>query len=170
MKKALSVNFFILLLSLGVCFAETQNSPDDLKYFDRLNHSEEQGIRYIITTLGSKSTISLLWYRDSLEKAGNQINDVHPLRFWKEVLTDPKLKMYSRKIGGVPKRQMVADFANSLETVARRGQLKPEYLQDFIEATGLDGNLIYYNVNNGQWKALVELFFNDNIQSRSRYR
>jgi len=170
MLRILITNVLLLVFTFAGCLAENNENSADSEYFQALTPSQKQGIHYIITTLGSKSTISLLWYKGNLERAGDQINGVHPLRFWKEVLTDPKLKMYSRKISGMPKNQMVGDFTKSFRVMADQGLIKREYVQDFIEATGLDRQQINQMVSNGQWKQLVDLFFCTDCHKRKQSR
>ena len=150
--------FFLLLFPLGL-FSFEKEVSEELKYFTPLNATEKQSIHYIMTILGTKSTLSLLLYRDELNRAGSQIMTVHPLRFWKEIFINSQLKQYSRKIGLFPKRRMVSDFIKSFQWVHNKGLFSDEQILDFSQVTGISSDKMNTIIREGQWNLLLDLLF-----------
>lgn len=149
-----------MLFSTNLCVCETPVFNEEMKYFTPLTQEEEKSIHYIITTLSTKSTISLFRYRKQLEKAGAKTENVHPLRFWKYVLDNESLKKGLPKIGSIPKKQLINDFAESFAVVYQKGELRKEYVDDFCDCTGVSKKSLYSYAKQGMWSNFVEHFFN----------
>lgn len=145
------------MLFLNFSFASNNN--ERFKYFSELNNKEKKSIQFIITTLGTKSTLSLMWHKSELEKAGSEIIFVHPLKFWKEVMTNKNLSSLVKKIGSVPKKRMIEDFSKSFDKVDELGMLNENQLKDFSEATGYPYQKLVELTNKKDWKTLVGSFF-----------
>ncbi len=134
----------------------------NMKYFTPLTQEEEQSIHYIISTLSNKSTLSLLRYRKQLEIAGSKTTKVHPLRFWKVVLSDNTLRSGLPKMGSIPRKQLVGDFALAFDSVHRGGWMKEEYVEDFCTATGVSKEVFYSYAQQGRWADFLGMFFKYN--------
>jgi hypothetical protein len=147
-----------LPLTFGTLSA-SQNIDGKMKYFTPLTQEEEESINYIISTLSYKSTISLLRYRKQLEVAGSKTTNVHPLRFWKYVLVTQSLRRGLPKMGGIPKRQLIGDFAEAFTVVSRSGWMKQEYIDDFCESTGISKNTFNSYAKQGKWGDFLGFLF-----------
>lgn len=148
----------LLFVVFNINFLYPSNN-ERFKYFSNLDNHEKKSIQFIITTLGSKSTLSLMWHKSELEKAGNEILFVHPLKFWKEVLTNKNLIPYLKKIGSLPKKRMIEDFSKSFQKVDEMGLITENQLKDFSDSTGYPYQKLLEIVNKKDWKSLVRSFF-----------
>lgn len=128
---------------------------EQLKYFTPLTAEEEQNIHFIISTLSTKSMLSLLRYRKQLETAGAKTDRVHPLRFWKEVLSNPSLKSGLPNIGSIPRKQLISDFAAAFASAQQKGLMKEVYVNDFCKSTGISKDLFNSYAERGNWNELL---------------
>ena len=73
---------------------------EEAKRFFELPVSEEEKmlIRKIITNMADKNVVQLLLEKKSMERKGDRIHPVHPMRFAGIVLTDPNLKRCMKAI------------------------------------------------------------------------
>lgn len=143
---------------MGNAFASA-NLDEGMKYFTPLSEEEVQSIDYIISTLSNKSTLSLLRYRKQLEIAGSKTVNVHPLRFWKQVLSDQNLRSGLPKMGSIPRKQLINDFAIAFDAVNRSGWMREEYIEDFCSATGVPKEVFYSYAQQGKWADFLGSFF-----------
>lgn len=139
--------------------AANVHQEEQLKYFTPLSQEEEQNIHFIISTLSTKSMISLLRYRKQLELAGAKTEKVHPLRFWKEVLSQDTLKSGLPNIGSIPRKQLISDFAVSFGSAQRSGLMKEAYVTDFCQTTGFSKELFNSYAERGDWVGFLGNFF-----------
>lgn len=65
-----------------------------------LRHTEKKNIYKIVSTIADKSLPQLLLEKKEMEKRGDQIHHVHPMRFIGYILSDPYLKRCLVKIKG----------------------------------------------------------------------
>ena len=63
-----------------------------------LLEEDKKNIRIIIKTMAEKGLVKLLFERRYLEKKGDQVNYIHPLRFIGYIFSDEKLKNCMRQI------------------------------------------------------------------------
>jgi len=128
-------------------------------YFKVLTPQENLSINYIMTTLGTRTALGLFLYRSKLDKAGAQIGDVHPLRFWKEVLTNPKLRGYLKNINGIVRKQFIEGYVKGLQDSQKKGTMREEYTEDFAKSVGIPNEQMQEYVKNQQWEAMLNAFF-----------
>lgn len=124
-------------------------------YYAALTRQEKTDIRYLITTLGNKSTISLMFYKRSLNQAGERTAHIHPLKFFLFVFTDEHLKRSVKKIKGIPWRRFVEGMGGSFSSASRRDNMKEEYIEDFVNRLRIRKNLIYSSIQNRQWRIFI---------------
>lgn len=154
--------FTLLLLSFfAIDFGLLAKSlhAEEMNYFGPLTREESASIHYIINTLGTKSSFALLGYRKQLNEAGKKTNTVHPLRFWREVLTDTELKSKLTNIGSIPRGRLISDFSETFQNVSQQGQMKDEYIQDFSQKTGVSEKTVKKHRDNKTWKEFLTPFF-----------
>ncbi len=116
---------------------------------------EEMGINYLITTLSSHSIITLAFYQKSLEREGAKIQQVHPLRFFQYVLTNPKLKGAMRRISSIAWKHFAEGMASNLQKAADRENLTPEMISHFSKETGIAEDVIATELQHHQWYAFL---------------
>lgn len=153
----LSLMLMLIVSDLG---ADTRNMNFHRKYFEPLTPVERQSISYIVSSLGTKSMVALLFQKGAMEKAGIQLELVHPLLFWKEVLTHQDLRSYILMIKGIVKKKFIENFAESFADMSKLGQMDEEYIADFSDMNGISKEQINYYIANNHWKPLVEFLFN----------
>lgn len=125
-------------------------------YYATLTPQESKDIQYIVSTLGSTSAVGLLFKKQSLEQAGDRIEQVHPLLFFAYVYSNPELKSSFSNIKGMAWNNFEDGMANSLEKAHSRENLNNEMVEDFAHQSHLDPKRLESFVKNKQWKAFVE--------------
>lgn len=120
-----------------------------------LSDNEKRDISYIVTTLARKSAVSLLFYKKSLEEAGDRVAHVHPLKFLGFIFTDSDLKKLVKEIKGTPWNRFSGDMGESLRKAYVRQNLSEEYLHEFTEEIGIDYSLVKPYVDAGDWQGLI---------------
>jgi len=107
-------------------------------YFNnlKLSPSHKNNIKFIIENLAIKSKPTLLMMSSKLNAQGNEINDVHPLKFISYVLSDKKMKNdYLPLIlkDKFKKMSFMKGLTKKLEKMDDEDLLKP-YLIDFMKS------------------------------------
>ncbi|ADI38205.1 hypothetical protein [Waddlia chondrophila] len=144
------------LVFFCVCVLSLLSASEKSDYFAKLTPQEAKDIQYIVTTLGNTSAIGLLFKKKSLEQAGARIDDVHPLRFFGYVMTNPQLKASFDKIKGVAWSRFKEGMAGSLEKADSRDHLNAEVIDDFSSESHLDRSKVQAYVDRKQWEALID--------------
>lgn len=119
---------------------------------------EKADIRHIVTTLAKSSLVSLMRQKGDLERTGNRINHVHPLRFLMTIFSDEELKVGIRNIR--PRGWVWSDFIKglreSLSEEASRGNLTDAQIQAFASAVGINAAQIYPSIQGHRWDEFVD--------------
>ena len=95
MKKNLTMFLWIASGSLSMPLYSSHD------YRQEVTHSEREAVTYILDTLANDSMPSLLFSESELQAAGDRTKDVHPLKYFTLIFSDPILrhdfhKMHSR--------------------------------------------------------------------------
>lgn len=111
-------------------------------------------MRYIISTLGNKPLLKLKRYEKSLNNAGDKIDHLHPLHFWRVVFTNDDL---TAGIHSIKRRKKVwkvfmKGMAESLQEAANRNNILQEHLTDFSTQVGVDIKYISMPIKKGDWE------------------
>jgi hypothetical protein len=118
-------------------------------YLSPVTLQEKRDIAYIINTLGMSSLVTIATTQSSIKEAGDRIDHVHPLRFLISIFSDEKMKASISAMKG--RRWVWGDFIQGLKESAdcetSRGNMKPEFIQDFIIQLNLDPKEIAPLVN-----------------------
>lgn len=129
-------------------------------YSKGYSEADKKEIRYIMKILATKSLASLWGYKSDLEKAGDKIDQVHPLRFLECIFTDEELKAY---IHGIKKRgswiwtEFFKGIKGSLHDEVNLDNLKDEYIIDFSHRVNIDVNDIYSFIQARMWDDFVKI-------------
>lgn len=118
---------------------------------------EIDDMRYILTTLGESSLVKIAKAKSSLKKAGDRIDNVHPLQFLKVIFTDEEMKVCAHAISERSwiRDEFIGGFKKTLEEEANRNNLTPEMISTFAEKVGIDPNLIFPAINQKEWKDFI---------------
>lgn len=125
---------------------------------------QKQDISYIVKTLGSASMPSLLKNKSSLKKAGDRIDQVHPLRFLEVLFSTEELKAAAH---AVRKRttfvwgEFFDGLKNSLEEESRRNNMTDAQIIDFSHRVGIDPNKIRGAIQQHQWQQFYDILIRE---------
>ncbi len=120
-------------------------------------HEHEKAIIYeIIDTMANKNVIQLGLKRKKMEKKGDEVRHVHPLRFLGHIFADPYLRHCMREIkrSSFKWNGFIDGMRDRIEGEARRGGLLP-YAQEFAIRVNRDESRIRHYLENRDWEGLV---------------
>lgn len=128
-------------------------------YEIELNQKERKDIRFILTTLANNSLPSIWQQKGALERAGDRIDHVHPLRFIMAVFTDEELKVAMHNIKGRSWvwNEFFQGMCESLSTEMNNKNLKQDYINDFSKIVGIDPTLITAAIYDQRWSDFVDI-------------
>jgi hypothetical protein len=133
-------------------------------YASQLTKKERKGIKYIVTNLADKGATlkgltQLLQIKSKLEKTGDEIDHVHPLRFLEAAFTDEKMKVGIRNIkkqGGWVGDDFFDGLFSSLTEESKKSNMTDPMIYDFAGIVGIDSALIIQDIRERKWKQLIE--------------
>lgn len=127
-------------------------------YEDGVSAKEGEDITYILRSLANHSLAKLKSEESSLKKAGDRIDQVHPLQFLIYAFTNEELKVCLRNLEG--RSWVWKDFLKGVtESLAQeygRDNLMP-YLDDFAAQLKVDTKVLMPNIKNGRWEKFITL-------------
>lgn len=151
---------FCFLTVFAFCGAAEQKQQNGAEkafesYDTPLTEQDKKNITFIISTLSGKSSVQLMFKKSALEKAGDEVEHVHPLKFLAFVFSSDSLKEQAKNITGVPWSRFSGDMSKSLSDAAKGGQMSEETVKQFAKAVGMDVSVIEPLIKEQQWKQLV---------------
>ncbi|MBA3721639.1 MAG: hypothetical protein H0W88_04485 [Parachlamydiaceae bacterium] len=132
------------------------NSPRN--YQKPVSDKEKADIRYIVTTLAKSSWLQLLKEKSSLDRAGDRIDHIHPLRFLMCVFTDEELKSGFHAIkgnGGKVWNEFFGGLSKSLDQESKRDNMSKEDIQDFANTLKIKVGDINDPIQKRRWNDLA---------------
>jgi hypothetical protein len=135
----------------------TQKSP--LRdYSQPVSATDRNDIRYIVTTLAKGSWTDLLRQKSSLERAGDRVDHVHPLRFLMVMFSSEELKAGAHSIRDRKKiwKNFSEGLFGSLELESNRNNMQIPMLQDFANTLGINLGSILPTIQQRNWSALYD--------------
>lgn len=118
--------------------------------------SEAEDIAFILKSLANHSLAKLKGEESSLKRAGDRIDDVHPLQFFLCAFTNEELKVCLRNLEG--RSWVWKDFLKGVtESLAQEhanDNLMP-YLNDFAAQLNIDPKVLMPSINGGKWERFV---------------
>lgn len=157
--KAMSVDFMITMVNHDREKEKLSSTPIPRDFNADVAPQEKEDIRYIVTTLANKPTAKLLFYKTSLDAAGDRVNHVHPLRFLETIFNDEEMKVGMHNI--VKKswvwKEFMKGLGESLSEEKGRDNLTTEQIEFFANAVELKPSLITGSLNANRWEEFVVL-------------
>ncbi|MEC7840352.1 MAG: hypothetical protein VX777_09975 [Chlamydiota bacterium] len=139
-------------------------------YYAPVTAEIEEDMKFIVITLGNEPLLKLKKYKDDLKKAGDRLDEVHPLHFWRVIFTDEKATSAMHNIKRRKKvwKSFIKGMGQSLEEACDRDNLKTEYLEDFANKVDIDVNVITKPIQKRDWsefakQLLINVSRNGNI-------
>lgn len=156
-----SRTFVIDYLASGIHNVRASTNPfeeEKREYNRETTDEEKKDLRYILKSLASKTWSELLKSKSSLNRAGDRIDDLHPLRFLICIFTDEELKGCVHSIRDSKKiwDNFFEGLESSLKEEAQRSNMKPEFVQDFANILGINVSSVSDIIANRQWEKLVD--------------
>lgn len=130
--------------------------PAPRSYEAGITQAQVADIAYILRTLANSSLAKIKTAESSLKKAGQRIDDIHPLHFLGCIFTNEELKVCARNIKG--RSWVWKGFVNgSIDTLTEenaKNNVAP-YLNDFADRVKVDVNLLIPLQAAGKWEKFV---------------
>jgi len=128
-------------------------------YADTVIASEKEDIRYILKSLATKTYSDLLSSRGSLNRAGDRIDHIHPLRFLACIFLDEELKgcVHSVRDSKQVWKSFFTGLEDSLEEESQKNNMSLDFLQDFSNNLGINMSSVKDQVKNRKWSEFVDV-------------
>lgn len=119
--------------------------------------TDRNNLTYIVTTLGNEPIYKIIAQKSALQKAGDAIKHIHPLRFLECVFTSEELKAAIHKI---PKRSWIGSefmdgIIGSLREEYAKGNLPDAFIKDFANNIHIDVSIINPFIKERKWDKFI---------------
>jgi hypothetical protein len=162
----LILSLIILISTPGATFAKKKSSKytthpvqciDTRDFHRALSTQEEKDLIYVLETSASKPLAALIFYRSNLEKAGQRLNAVHPLRLLAEICGRPQLRRHLAVIGGrsLVWKEWLSETADSLARAYAGSNLNEEMLGLFAAEIAVAEHILMEHMRAKDWSALI---------------
>lgn len=123
---------------------------------------EKKEISSVIETLGNSSLISIAKAKSSLERAGKEVEHVHPLQFLAYIFSTEKLKaaVHNMRSRSWVWGRFFKGLKTGLDEEASRQNVLP-YIRDFSSRIGIDAKILFPLAEKKQWKDFVEALLSE---------
>jgi len=128
------------------------------EYSAPVSRDIEADMKFIVLTLGNEPLLKLKGFKDDLKKAGERLDEIHPLHFWRIIFTDEKAMSAMHNIKRRKKvwKSFIKGMGQSLQEAHERENLKVEYLEDFASKVGIDVDLITKQIQKCDWSEFAK--------------
>lgn len=135
-----------------------EKDSHDLAPFSKLplTHDDEKTIYKIISTLGEKNIIALLFEKSDLERKGRQISYLHPLRFLGVIFSNHHLRSSMREVkkSGFKWDGFMDGLVPRMKEESARDNLM-RYVSSFSKYLDVDPDRVTYYLKGRDWDGLV---------------
>lgn len=147
----------VMLITTFAVAAPNKNSKDWRNYLIPMTDKEKKDLKYIIMTLGHKSLVKIGLLSSTLKKAGDRIDNLHPLRFLMGIFTDEEMTaaMFNIKDRKFCWEGFMDGVRRGMTEETARNNVLIEQIQDFSQIVKVDFNLIYPPIQQSKWDELV---------------
>ncbi len=122
-----------------------------------LNEKEKRHIWTIITNMAEKNIFQLAFEKGAMEKRGNKINHVHPMRFLGYIFSEPELKSCVKNIkkSSFKWDAFVDGFARRMREENSNNNVL-QYVPGFAQQVGSTPDKVKQYVQNKDWEGLIK--------------
>lgn len=133
------------------------NQEKDPFWLLPLTDEEQSALRTLIQEVGEKGYWELLTEADKIEKRGDELRHIHPLRSLAAMFSDPYTKKCIAAIMNATfkRPRFVKDYSQRLNHAADRDKLMP-YVQGFSVAVKANPEQVRIYIEGRQWEALIK--------------
>ena len=129
------------------------------KSFDRLTVTEKERatIYKLVHALGTSNVPKLLWKRREMERMGNSINHVHPMRFIAMILTNPRLRADLQEVrrSFFKWNGFMDGFRRRMTEEYYRSNIQP-HVMGFCETLDVNVEVVQHFVDRKDWEGLLK--------------
>lgn len=129
-------------------------------YYEMVTPEEKEDVRYILKSMATKSWTELLGSRSSLNRAGDRIDHIHPLRFLYTIFSDEQMRGCLHSIRFSDRKQIWKSFftglEESLEEESQKNNMTLEFIHDFAKLLKINVASVHDLIKNRQWPELVD--------------
>lgn len=127
-------------------------------YYKEPSKNHVDDMRFIVLTLGNQPLLKLKKFKSSLKSAGDRIDDVHPLHFWRVIFSDDETisAVHSMKRRKKVWKPFMKGMGQSLDEAADRNNIRPEHIQDLASHVGVDSSFFEEYLNNRDWEGFAK--------------
>lgn len=131
----------------------------DYDYNRAVSSSEISDIRFIVLTLSNTPLLKLKKYKKDIESAGDRINNVHPLNFWRVIFTDKEMIAAMHNIKGRDRiwKSFVNGSTDGFDDAVALNLMHTSYIEDFASRVGIDVNIILNTLKHHEWTNFIKL-------------
>lgn len=127
-------------------------------YFSATSPKELEDLLFIVRTLGFKPLTKIYREKHCLEKAGDRIDHLHPLKFLLGIFTNEEM---IAAVHNIRNRSWVwGEFSKNLKDTLKeeseKNNITSAQIQDFAAQLGLNPNLFEQSIQYRQWDALID--------------
>lgn len=121
-----------------------------------ISEKEKGLVHKIVSTLANHNVVKLLLKKKTLQKAGKNVEHVHPFRFLGTIISDPYLKscMHEIKKSGFKWDGFLDGYSKKMKSEANAGNLLP-YVPSFARAMGVDQGRVTDYIHQRNWEGLL---------------
>ncbi len=121
-----------------------------------LTQEDGQNIHFIIKSMAKSGWFTLLKKKSEMERCGDSVRHVHPLRFLGFIFSDPQRKHYMHMVkkSTIKWSQFKGGLFPNLKKEFDRGQLYP-YLAGFAKAVGVEKQLLAHYIQREDWDGFL---------------
>jgi len=125
----------------------------------RLNPEDEKNIRGLITDLDNKNYLQLLFSKKEMDRKGDGIKVVHPMRFIGYILQTPELRQHLKSImrDSVKGSQFMNNFVNRMGEFAAEEDLQV-YAEGFAQIVGVPLEIVKSIISSGEYSNFINKF------------
>lgn len=126
-------------------------------YWKPLTEQEKQDVAYILRTLANQTLIKINSSKSSLKKAGDRIEQIHPLRFLTYVFSNDELIVCMRNLQG--RSWVWSEFfdgvVDSLKNEYALGNILDEHIQELAKQAKINASSLHPAIQSQNWGSLI---------------
>lgn len=129
-------------------------------FFDLpLTDKDKVTTRKLITNMADKNVLQLLMDRKSMERKGDEVRPIHPLKFIGFILADPNLNRCMKSVSKTSFKwsSFVEGFEKRMKEENKAGNLN-RYIPGFADYMEVDKGVVQNYINQGNYEGLIKYF------------